>query len=143
MLVIESELNFELENVFILEFGTFYFFENFIISEINKEVLFNWELAETVINLAYEHYGENPNIAYVSNRIHNYSLVPQDWLKFFSARHVLKGMAVVTYTKESAVNVVLEKLFFSSRLKKFTNLVEAANWANALIVSSKDDSLYL
>lgn len=132
MRVSELEIDYELQEVFILDYGYFYFFDGFIVSEIREGVLFNWEAAQEVIELAYIHYGEGSNIAYISNRVFSYSIVPQDWLKFFTARHSIKGMAVVTYTKESALNVLVEKLFFSSKIRKFTNLVEAIEWGVAL-----------
>lgn len=132
MRVSESNIPYELENLFVLDVGNFFFFKGFIISEIKEGILFNWDSAQEIIKLAYEHYGEKPNITYVSNRIHSYSVVPQDWLKFFAARHILKGMAVVTYSKASTSNVIFEKIFFSSKIKKFTDLIEAVDWAASL-----------
>lgn len=132
MRVDESNLKYELEDVYILEFGTFYFFKDFIISEISEDVLFDWELASTVIDLAYGHYGDEPDLVYISNRIHSYSIKPQDWLKFFSNKHPLRAMAVVTKSRTSKINLMLEKFFFASRIKTFSNLEDAADWSASL-----------
>ena len=128
MRVDQSDLPYELEDVYFLESGTFYFFKEFIISEIKEGVLFNWEMAQDIIDIALMHYGNKSEIAYISNRIHSYSLVPQDWLKFFEARHTLRAFAVVTYNKQGLFNVMMEKFFFKSKIRKFSNLYEAAGW---------------
>jgi len=128
MRVSDSNLISEVEDVYILDSGIFYFCTNYIISEIKEGITFDWQTAVQVIDLAYAHYGQDAKISYISNRIHSYSLVPQDWLKFFSARHTLLSFAVVTYTKAGLMNVVLEKMFFKSKIKRFENLYEATEW---------------
>ncbi len=137
MRVSELELDYELEDVFILDYGSFYFFDGFIISEIKEGVLFDWEKAKEVIDLAYGHYGDSPDLVYISNRIYSYSVVPQDWLKFFSNKHPLKAMAVVARHRTGIINLMMEKLFFFSRIKKFDNLEAAIEWANSFENVSK------
>ena len=129
MLVSESNLNNVLEDVYILNSGTYYFFEDFIISEIREGLLFNWEMAQELINLAEKHYGKNNKVAYISNRVYSYSLVPQDWLKFFKARNSISAFAVVSYSKYERSDILLERLFFKSKIKKFFDLTEAVIWA--------------
>ena len=131
MKVADSDLVSEIEDIYIFDYGTFYFCSDYVISEIHEGVLFSWELAQEVIELVYQHYGKAVLISYISNRIHSYSLVPQDWLKFFAERHTLQCFAVVTYTKQGLMNVMLEKLFFKSRIKRFETLYEATDWIKA------------
>jgi hypothetical protein len=126
--VTDSNLENEIEDIYILEYGTFYFCSQYVISEINEGVNFDWELAQEVIELVYAHYGTEVEISYISNRIHSYSLVPQDWLKFFSARHSMRCFGIVTYTKAGLMNVMLEKLFFQGKIKKFETLIDATDW---------------
>ncbi|MFC4636124.1 hypothetical protein ACFO3O_19615 [Dokdonia ponticola] len=128
MLVNESNLKYKLEDVYILSTGVFYFFEEFIVSEINEGVHFNWETAQEVIELALNHYGRDAKISYISNRVYSYSIEAQDWLKFFKSRHNLRTFAVVTYSKSGLINVMMEKIFFKSRIKTFENLHDAADW---------------
>ncbi|WP_299211205.1 hypothetical protein [uncultured Dokdonia sp.] len=130
MLVAESNLKYELEDVYILSTGVFYFFEDFIISEINEGVHFNWEAAQDVIELALNHYGRESKISYISNRIYSYSIEPQDWLKFFKSRHTLRAFAVVTYSRSGLINVMMEKLFFKSKIKTFKDLYDATDWVS-------------
>lgn len=134
MRVDELKTEQELEEVHMLPYGSFFFFEGFIISEINEGVLFDWPKAKEVIDLAYAHYGPNPELVYISNRIHSYSVVPQDWLKFFSNKHPLIAMAVVARNKTSTINLMMEKLFFFSKIKKFNDLNSAIAWAKNLTV---------
>ena len=129
MLVSESNLNNVLEDVYILKTGTYYFFEDFIISEINEGMVFDWEMAQEFLTLAENHYGAENKIAYISNRVHSYSLVPQDWLKYFKARNSVSGFAVVSYNKRERSDILLERLFFKSKIKKFFDLNEAVDWA--------------
>lgn len=128
MKVADSNLISEIEDIYIFDFGTFYFCSDYVISEINEGALFSWELAQDVIEQVYAHYGREVSISYISNRIYSYSLVPQDWLKFFAERHALQCFAVVTYSKQGLMNVMLEKFFFKSRLKRFETLYEATDW---------------
>lgn len=128
MKVADSNLVNEIEDIYILQTGIFYFCSDYVISEINEGINFNWELAQEVIQLVYGHYGTGVEISYISNRVNSYSLVPQDWLKFFSARHSMRCFGIVTYSEAGLMNVMMEKLFFKSKLKKFKTLYEATDW---------------
>lgn len=99
MLLIESTLHFNLEDVHILESGIFYFFKDFIVSEINEGVNFNWRPAQEVIKLAANHYTVYTMVASISKRLYSYSLASQDWLTFFEGRYSLSAFAVVSYNK--------------------------------------------
>jgi len=62
MRIEDSNLADFIEDIHISDNGTYYFFENFIIAEINEGVTYTWESAQDVIKAALEHYGENPSI---------------------------------------------------------------------------------
>jgi len=128
----DSDIEYPIQEVHLLESGNYYFFEKFIVSEIHEGVHFNWKKAKEVIDLAYQYYGPEPKLVYVSNRVNSYSIVPQDWVKFFKEKHPLKAMAVVCNKKAGMSNLVFEKLFFTSIIKRFTTLKEATIWANDL-----------
>lgn len=116
-----------------LHYGNFYIFETYVISEISEGVHFNWELAEEVIELVYDHFGTRDiKVAYISNRINNYTVHAQDWLNFYKERHHLEAFAVVAYSKLGFMNVILEKVFAQMRLKKFNDLDSAVDWVLSL-----------
>ncbi|MEM7382564.1 MAG: hypothetical protein AAF361_15430 [Bacteroidota bacterium] len=119
-------------------FGDFFLFDSYIIAEIHEEVLFNWEehgkkLTEDLSNL-YENDGRD--IVYISNRIHSYNVMPADWIKFFRNSYKLKGYAIVSYSRASYLNALLEKLFVPARFKRFRSLDWAIRWATELSSAS-------
>jgi hypothetical protein len=115
------------------EFGTFYFFDGLVISEMNEGATFDWTAAERVIACVYEVLGKGKPVAYISNRINDYSVVPTDWLKFYKNRHKLKYYSVVAYTKSGLTSLVLEKMFFRNKIRQFPDLQSAINWSLAQV----------
>ena len=110
-------------------FGTFYFFEGLVISEVNEGVSFEWKMGNRVIQETKEIFGENMPIAYISNRINTYEINPADWVKFYSHRNDLDFYSVVGKTKSSFASLVLERMFFKNSIKQFTDLEEAIEWS--------------
>lgn len=111
------------------DFGIFYFFDGLVISEIKEGVVFNWSMAKKIINIAYEVIGKDKPIAYISNRIHDYSVIPTDWLKFYKNRHQLEFYSVVAYDKGGLSSIVLEKMFFKDNIRQFSDLESAIKWS--------------
>jgi len=119
------------------EFGVFYFFDGLVISEMKNGVIFNWAMAQKAINAAYEVLGEDVQIAYISNRIHSYYVVPTDWIKFYKNRHQLNFYSVVGYTNGNRISLFLERFFFRNSIRKFTDLEEAIAWSMEKISAQK------
>ncbi|MGE5943293.1 MAG: hypothetical protein ACM31G_03030 [Flavobacteriales bacterium] len=117
-----KELNYPFGNVFI--------FEGFLVSEINEDITFNWEdCGKLVVEDVATFLGtDGKDLVYISNRIHSYSVVAADWLKFFKASYTLKAYCIVSKGKSGAMNYMIEKLFFSKKIKRFTSIFEAVNW---------------
>lgn len=115
------------------EFGIFYFFDGLVISEMKEGAIFDWSTAERVIATTFEVLGRDKPIAYISNRINNYSVVPTDWLKFYKHRHKLKYYSVVAYNKSGLTSLVLEKMFFRNKIRQFQDLQSAINWSLAQV----------
>ena len=112
-----------------LAYGVFYFFDNFIISEIKEGVLFDWEKALEILNLGIEFYGNETNhLNYISNRINDYSIKPQDWLKFLNMGKRFKLFAVVTYRSKSIPNLIIERFFYKDTILSFDSLFDAVNF---------------
>lgn len=122
-------------------FGKFYFFDGLVIGELNEGITFNWEMAQRAVNAAHEVFGANLPIAYISNRINNYYVVPADWSKFFANRHKLMFYSVVGDTKGSFASLVMEKVFFRNTIKKFDDLEKAVEWSLNRIQSYDVDIL--
>ena len=120
------------------EFGVFYFFDGLVISEMNEGETFDWSIAEKIISAAYEILGEDKPIAYISNRINNYSVVPTDWLKFYKNRHKLELYSIVAYNKNGLASIIIEKMFFKDSIRQFTDLESAISWSLAKIRDIND-----
>jgi len=112
-----------------LPFGTFYFFKDFLISELNQGTHFSWKKVKKVADLAAEFYGEDNKVVYISNRVNSYSIEPQSWLKFDKEYNFFKASAIIAYDMKGGLSVVLEKLFSQKRIQKFTDLDSAIDWA--------------
>ncbi|WAC02623.1 hypothetical protein N7U66_02730 [Lacinutrix neustonica] len=140
MRIKDANLTEELEDIHLSEYGYYYFFKDFIVAEINPGVSYTWEEARDIIEAAYSHYGPDPSVCYITNRVNKYSVNPADWLKFFKNNHALNGYAIVSYTERSWINATLEKIFLSTKVEHFSDLNDAIAWAkkrNADVKTSK------
>lgn len=112
-----------------LEFGNFYFLKNTIISEVKESVTYDWNKAQQIIKLAEEFFGPDFHVNYIANRINDYSVVAQDWIKFFKQNRKLKSFCIVTYSKVGRINLVMERFFYKpSHIHHFTNLQDALDF---------------
>nr|WP_321223044.1 hypothetical protein [uncultured Psychroserpens sp.] len=123
------------------DFGNVFVFDGYIVSEINEGVTFTWDHhASLVVNDVTGFLGTyGGDLIYISHRIHSYSVMPNDWIKFFRHSYSLRGYGVVGYTNGSLLNTVIENLFFTKKIKRFNNLIEAVQWAtNDILVEVED-----
>ncbi|WP_400078053.1 hypothetical protein [Winogradskyella sp. R77965] len=128
-----KEMNYKFGNVFI--------FDGFVISEINEGVSFSWEAHAKPIVKDVTDFTEcdGSNLVYLSHRIYSYSVVPTDWLKFFKNSFSLKGYGVIAYNGVSFVNTVIENLFFKKKIRRFTNIETAIDWAKSFELVEVED----
>jgi len=116
-----------------LPFGSFYFFEDFVVSELNEGVHFDWQRVKILSDLMISHYGKKrKGIVYISNRVNSYSIEPQSWLKFDKKYNLFQASGIVAYDQRGGLSVVLERLFSKERIKRFRSLKDAIDWANNL-----------
>lgn len=117
-----KELNYSFADVFI--------FDGFIISEIKQGVNFSWNNhAKYIVDDITCFLGtDGTELIYISNRIHSYSVVAIDWLKFFKHQYGLKGYYVVSNSQMSKLNLLVEQLFFKEKIMHFDSLFSAVHW---------------
>ncbi len=127
-----QEINFD--------FGNYYLFDSFIIGEVHEDVVFTWEDHGKILVKEFSNlYDQNGNdIVYITNRVHEYSVVPSDWINFYKYQYSLKGYAIVSYTPRGILNIILEKIFMRNKIKGFDNLSDAVSWAKSLSKSSEN-----
>lgn len=114
-------------------FGDVFIFDGFVISEIKEGVSFSWdEHASRIVDDVLSFTKTNgSDLVYLSHRIYSYSLVPTDWLKFFKNSFSVKGYGVIGYDNLSFVNTVIENLFFKKKIRRFTSVDAAVDWARS------------
>ncbi|MCX7548326.1 hypothetical protein OS188_10225 [Xanthomarina sp. F1114] len=109
-------------------FGTFFFLDKFIISELNEGIHFNWDKIEIVISAIAEHYGDNFKVGFISNKVNSYSIEPHLWVRFYKEYDFVLASAMVTYNPFGYKNATLEKHFSEKSLKRCKSLEEAVDW---------------
>lgn len=112
------------------DFADVYVFENFVVSEIKEDVIFNYDnhAKQMTADVTAILDTDGSDLVYVSNRIHSYSVMPQDWIKFFTNQYSLKGYCVVSDKKSSMLGFMVENLFFNNKMKRFSCIYEAINY---------------
>lgn len=111
-----------------LPYGNFYFLDCLIVSEVAEGEIFNLEKAKPVMKEAARFFGTEAPLGYVSNRIHDYSLAPQDWMSFFKKKHCLTTIGLVAYSPIGFTNIALERMFIKLEVKSFSDLELALTW---------------
>lgn len=119
------------------DFGDIFVFDGFIVSEMKEGFTVSWDehmnrMSEDVAQFTGN---DGTDFIYISHRIHSYSIMPSDWLKFFKNSYTLKGYGVVGYTQGSFLNIVIENLFFHKKIKRFNSLEAAVQWATDKVLS--------
>ncbi|MFY0714195.1 hypothetical protein J1D01_10990 [Seonamhaeicola sp. NFXS20] len=109
-------------------FGNFYFFEKFILSEINDGVHFDWDMIKEVMDEAITFYGSDVKLGYISNRVNSYSMNPQSWNMVKEEYNIIVASAIVTYSTMTFMNATIEKQFSDNSIKRCLSLEEAINW---------------
>ncbi|WP_299550110.1 hypothetical protein [Seonamhaeicola sp.] len=117
-------------------FATAFIFKGFVVVEINEGIEYTWDNHGKLMaqDVAYFLGTDGGNLIYISNRMHSYSVVPQDWLKFFRSDYRLKEYYVVSPNRKGTFNLIIESLFFKNKIKSFPSLSEA-------VVSAKNSTL--
>lgn len=120
------------EQTYILQCGTFHFYKDFIISQINEGEYITWDSAQELIDIAIGHYGKKINLSLISNRYNTYEIKYDDWRKFYKEGFELKALAIVTYNKSGLVNFMSEKKMFRHKIRNFYALENAIKWVTSL-----------
>jgi len=121
----------ELIKEFNYHFGDVFLFDGYAVAEAKEGIIFNWEehgrvIAEDVFN--FLGVTDGANLAYISNRINSFSVVPGDWLKFYKYSSSLKSYSIVSQSKGTLIGSMIENLFFKGKIKRFNSIYTAIDW---------------
>jgi len=111
-----------------MPFGNYYLCEKFIVAELFEGTHFDWPKAEKLINELLNFYHEDAKIGFISNRINQYSVDPQNWVKLEKNYTLIVASAIIMYNNLTLMNASIEKQFAKQSIKRCTNLKEAIDW---------------
>ncbi|SEL82398.1 hypothetical protein SAMN04487910_3367 [Aquimarina amphilecti] len=116
-----------------LAIGSFYFYKNYIISEIKEGITLTFENCTELFEIIHSHFGTTTPFVYISNRKNSYSFVPTGHFKSSKLFPNFIGYGVITYDAINTKVATLEQSFLENKTKIFDNLDEAILWVNELI----------
>ncbi|AXT53331.1 hypothetical protein D1818_21800 [Aquimarina sp. BL5] len=119
----------------IAKIGSFYYCDNFMVSEINEGVIVSLEMVLKVTNkYTKKYYPNNTPFVYIANRINSYSIQPTIHFETKKILPNVKGYGVITYNSINNKIATLEQSFLYAPTKIFDNLEEAILWVDELIL---------
>lgn len=125
---LENEILNEANFTYKLNIGTFYFFDNFIISEINQECNVNIDNLLEFIYYFNKHYGENNPVGLIANRKNNYSINLIETEEFKNIFKNLVAYAIVYYSEITKKHIDFERKFYDFNYCAFSTLNNAVKW---------------
>lgn len=116
-----------------LDFGDIIFLDKTIVTELNEGITYGWEKGSQVIALAEDYFGKDFYVNYMSNRIYDYSVLAQDWIKFFEQNRRLRSFCIVTHNEIGTTNIAIERLFYKDgKIMHFKDLKQALEYTGNL-----------
>ena len=112
-------------------FCTIDIYSNYVISRINEGFHLTPDKNRILEDIANDYFKDKP-FAYITHRIHSYSVDPSIYLQTSKVKN-LAGMAVVAEAPLSKGNAEVEKLFLKKPFEIFTDLNGAIEWVKSLI----------
>ena len=116
----------------VLDFGSYYLFENFFIMEVNEGEHFNSSKLFELLSSLRAHYGHHKTLAYIANRVNTYSIDPVLWSYFDKDDSILIAASIVSYRDSTFMSANIEKKMASIPMKRALSLGEAINWVQQL-----------
>jgi hypothetical protein len=121
----------QLKEVFDTEVATIFFYDNIVIVEALEGVTLSYKTSFSVLVKGLKYMGNRPWV-YISNRVHSYSVNPNDY-KYLNEIPSLKAIAIVNYTETGRKNAQLEAAFCKKPFKVFDDLTGAYEWVKQKI----------
>ena len=120
----------------VFDFCILKFYDNYVISIINEGVIVSKEISDKISEAAINYYQGKPFV-YITHRMHSYSVDPNVY-KDVSKIKNLVGFVVVSDSKMSIKNALLEKIFLNKPFQIFSNLEDGILWSNNVRAMHKE-----
>jgi hypothetical protein len=111
----------------VFDFCILKFYDNYVVSIINEGVTVSKDISDKICKAATDYYQGKPFV-YITHRIHSYSVDPNVYQDVSNIKN-LAGFVVVSDSKSSIKNALLEKIFLHKPFQIFSNLEDAILWA--------------
>jgi hypothetical protein len=129
----KSHLNRALIKRYQLPIGVLYFYENYVISEMNEGIALSYENSKELLELGKAYYGKHTPFVFISNRKNSYSFNPTTHFKTVPLFPNLKGFAVVVYDSMNKEIAEMEQSFINKPVNIFDTIEDAILWVEELI----------
>jgi len=134
MNIVTSKLSDNIIETHQLKIGTFYFFDNFVIAEINEGVHIDLQSSKEFFKVANSFFGKEKPFGYVSNRINHFSVSPLDFANYSLKLENIKAFCAITYDNYyDKMNVEIERRFYTKPFYSTNELEDAVNWTNSIV----------
>lgn len=120
-----------------LDFSYLEFYDNYVISQLNEEIIFDVNKLHILVDTCNEFFGDKPYV-YISKRVHNYNVNPTIYLKLDDVKN-LCGIAIVSQRSSSLNMANFEKNFARVPFEVFLDLQDARSWAEEKVKIKKAD----
>ncbi|EID75364.1 hypothetical protein [Imtechella halotolerans] len=115
----------------LLDFGKIHIYNNFMLAEINEEIVLDMEKCAQIVNIS-EIYFRHKNFAYITLRRNSYSVDPIIYLEVSHIKN-LKAFAIVSSKETDYYNIKIEKHFLQKPLEIFQTVPEAIAWVETIL----------
>jgi hypothetical protein len=112
----------------VLDFGSYYLFDNFFVMEVNQGEHFNSEKLNQLLSSLRGYYGHHKTLAYIANRVNAYSIDPVLWSYFDKDDSILIAASIISYRDSTYLSANIEKQMASIPMKRALSLEEAIDW---------------
>lgn len=120
-----------------LDFSHLEFFDNYVISVLKEDVVFDINNLQNLIDACSKFYGDRPYV-YISKRENNYNVNPTIYLHLDMIKN-LCGIAIVSQRSSSLNMANFEKNFSRVAFEVFLELDDAIAWSKKQVKNKKAD----
>ena len=126
------------KNVFNYSFGKMYCYDNYVVSQLQTDVIVNNEIASSILHDINEFYGKN-KIVFISNREFGHAVEPKVY-KLVNPK-IIVGIAIIGTSKEQKIQAANEQSLYSGSFGYFNNVASAIEWASSFAPENPDSPL--
>lgn len=127
-----KQINFETE-VYSLNSGDLYVFNNLAVFEAVEDFTSNPKDESEIINIIEYHFGKTKSFGFLANRINSYSINVARVSKVIPIFPNLKAYSAVYYDDISRRNLEFESHFHDISLNLFNDLKKAFSWTQSTV----------